>query len=60
MKLKYPNLLSPLQINNVVFRNRLTATPSNAHFVQGSETWPTDAIISHYAQKAKAGAAYVC
>ena len=60
MKLKYPELLSPLQINNVVLRNRLTATPSNAHFVQGSETWPTDAIISHYAQKAKAGAAYVC
>lgn len=60
MSLKYKELLSPLKIGNIVLRNRLAATASNAHFVQGSETWPTDAIISHYAQKAKAGAAYVC
>ena len=60
MGLQYKELLSPLQIGNVVLRNRLVATASNAHFVQGSESWPTDAIISHYAQKAKAGAAYVC
>lgn len=60
MSLKYKELLSPLKINNVVLRNRLAATASNAHFIQGSESWPTDALISHYAQKAKAGAAYVC
>lgn len=59
MALKYPDLLSPIKINNVVLRNRLIATPSNPHFVQATEKWPTEALISHYADKAKSGAAVV-
>ena len=59
MALKYKNLLSPVKINNVVLRNRLIATPSNPHFVQATEKFPTEALISHYANKAKAGAAVV-
>ncbi len=59
MALKYQNLLSPIRIGNVVLRNRLIATPSNPHFVQATEKWPTEALISHYANKAKAGAAVV-
>ena len=55
----YSHLLSPVKINNVVLRNRLIATPSNPHFVQGPEKWPTEGLISHYANKAKAGAAVV-
>ena len=59
MALKYKNLLSPVKINNVVLRNRLIATPSNPHFVQATEKFPTEALITHYANKAKAGAAVV-
>lgn len=59
MSLKYSNLLSPIKINNVVLRNRLICTASNPHFVQSTEKWPTEALISHYANKAKAGAAVV-
>lgn len=59
MSLKYAKLLSPIKINNVVLRNRLISTASNPHFIQATEKWPTEALISHYANKAKAGAAVV-
>ena len=59
MSLKYSKLLEPIKINNVVLRNRLISTASNPHFVQATEKWPTEALISHYANKAKAGAAVV-
>lgn len=59
MPLKYQNLLSPIRINQVVLRNRLICTASNPHFIQATEKWPTEALISHYANKAKAGAAVV-
>ena len=56
---KYKNLLSPITIGNLLLRNRFETTLSNPHFVQGPETWPTDALISHYARKAQNGAAVV-
>lgn len=59
MSLKYANLLSPIEINGVMLRNRLICTASNPHFIQATEKWPTEALISHYANKAKAGAAVV-
>ncbi|MCD7846340.1 MAG: FAD-dependent oxidoreductase [Oscillospiraceae bacterium] len=59
MTQKYQSLLSPIKINDVVLRNRLIVTPSNPHFVQSTEKWPTEALITHYANKAKSGAAIV-
>lgn len=59
MSLKYDQLLSPIKINNVVLRNRLICTASNPHFIQATEKWPTEALITHYANKAKNGAAVV-
>ena len=59
MVLKYPHLLEPIEINGVMLRNRLICTASNPHFIQATEKWPTEALISHYANKAKAGAAVV-
>lgn len=56
---KYTNLLSPLKIGKTVFKNRLTATPSKPHFLQGPEPYPTEAVITHFANKAKNGAALV-
>lgn len=56
---KYPNLFSPVKIGNVILRNRLIATCGSPHFVQGQESWPTEGFITHYANKAKGGAAVV-
>ncbi|MBN1832662.1 MAG: FAD-dependent oxidoreductase [Deltaproteobacteria bacterium] len=59
MSRRYQNLLSPIQIGNIVFKNRLIASPSAPLFVQGSENYPTEATITHYANKAKNGVALV-
>ena len=59
MALKYPHLLSPIIIGKTVFKNRLLAAPSRPHFVQGQEPYPTEALITHYANKARNGAAMV-
>ena len=57
MRNRYEMLLSPFKIGNVVFRNRLFTAPMGLHALQGGELYPTDAIITHYANKAKGGAA---
>jgi 2,4-dienoyl-CoA reductase-like NADH-dependent reductase (Old Yellow Enzyme family)/thioredoxin reductase len=56
---RYAHLLSPFQVGNVVFRNRIFTAPMGLHALQGGELYPTDAIITHYANKAKGGAAVV-
>ena len=56
---RYANLLSPFKVGNVVFRNRLFTAPMGLHALQGGELYPTEAIITHYANKAKGGAAVV-
>ena len=54
----YPNLFSPIQIGNVVFRNRIFAAP-NGNSMQGDENHPALPSITYYANKAKGGAACV-
>jgi 2,4-dienoyl-CoA reductase-like NADH-dependent reductase (Old Yellow Enzyme family)/NADPH-dependent 2,4-dienoyl-CoA reductase/sulfur reductase-like enzyme len=56
---KYPNVLSPIKVGNNVFRNRLLTSPSAPMRVQGPELYPTENLITHYANKAKSGAAMV-
>ena len=60
MHKKYPNLLSPLKIGNIVLKNRLIASPSRPPFIQGPEPYPSDALISHYAKKAKTASVVTC
>jgi 2,4-dienoyl-CoA reductase-like NADH-dependent reductase (Old Yellow Enzyme family)/NADPH-dependent 2,4-dienoyl-CoA reductase/sulfur reductase-like enzyme len=59
MTKKYQNLLSPIRLGDIFFRNRLVASRSNPLFIQGSEGYPTEALIAHYTSKAKNGAALV-
>ncbi len=59
MSQKYPHLLSPIKVGNVVFKNRLIASPSKPHFIQGPEPYPADSVITHFANKAKNGATVV-
>ena len=57
--MNYPHMLSPWRVGNVVLRNRLFSAPMGLHCLQGSEQYPTKAIIQHYAEKARGGAAVV-
>jgi 2,4-dienoyl-CoA reductase-like NADH-dependent reductase (Old Yellow Enzyme family)/thioredoxin reductase len=59
MSKKYQNMLSPIKVGNIVFKNRLIASRSSPIFVQGNETYPTEATITHYANKARNGVAVV-
>lgn len=55
---QFPHLFTPMQVGNVVFRNRIFCAPSN-HSMQGRENHPTEAAITYYANKARGGAALV-
>ena len=59
MSTDYSHVLSPVKVGNTVLRNRLTAAPSKPHLIQGPEPYPTEGLITHYANKAKGGAALV-
>ncbi len=59
MKSAYPNLLKPLVIRGKVIRNRMESANSLPHFLQGPERFPADSVITHYANRAKSGAAIV-
>ena len=50
---RYPHLLSPVRIRNVVLKNRIMLTPSPPHSLQGPENYPADAFRAHYSQMAK-------
>lgn len=58
-EIRYGKLLSPIKIGNVVLKNRMTSTPSTPHFLQGVENYPTEKWITHFANRAKNGAAVV-
>lgn len=57
--MKYRKLLSPIRINNVVLKSRMSASNALPHFTQGPERYPNDAIIEHLAGIAANGAAFV-
>ena len=56
---RYPHLLSPLKVRNVVFKNRMYASKALPHFIQGPENYPADPTIEYYANLARNGAAVV-
>ena len=57
--IKYPNMLQPVKVGNMVLKNRLAASNSVMYFLQGGENFPTQQLITHVANKAKNGAAIV-
>ena len=57
--MSYDSLLSPIKIRNTVFKNRMISTASTPHFLQGTEKAPGEKIISHFANRARNGAAVV-
>jgi len=59
MKNKYGHLMAPIKVGSLLLKNRLISTNSMPHFLQGPERYPSDAIIHHFASRAKNGAAIV-
>lgn len=59
MHIRYKHLLSPIQIGNVMLKNRMTATAATPHFLQGTEPFPTEKWITHLVNRAKNGAAAI-
>ena len=59
MSIRYKHLLSPLKVGNMVLKNRMTAAPSTPHFLQGIEEHYTEKMVTHFANRARNGAALV-
>lgn len=59
MQNRYSHLFSPLNIHGVTLRNRIIQTASCPHFIQGSEKYPSEGLITYHASNAKGGAAVV-
>ena len=59
MKERYPHILDPIQVGSVLFKNRLLTAPTGLHALQGDESYPTEAVIKTFANKARGGAAAV-
>ncbi len=59
MNCNYPHIFSPLPVRGFVLKNRLESANSHPHFLQGPEPHPTQGPITHYANRAKSGAAIV-
>ena len=53
MSNRYELLLSPIQVGNVLLKNRMVSTAGIPHMLQGTEEYPTDRLISHLANRAK-------
>ncbi|MCR3922627.1 MAG: FAD-dependent oxidoreductase [Firmicutes bacterium] len=56
---KYPNLFAPLQVGNVLFRNRIFASATGHLDLRKDNTLSDDALF-YYERKAIGGAAQVC
>ena len=56
---KFQNILSPIQIGNRLFRNRIFASPTGTQFTT-INNMPTDEAIYYCERKAQGGAASVC
>ncbi len=56
---RYAALTQPLKIRNKVMKSRFVYPVAQPHFLQANETYPADAIIEYYANRAKNGTALI-
>lgn len=59
MSRQFQHLLSPIQIGTHILKSRMIAPQALPHYLQGSEPYPSEAIIQHVSNIAKNGAAIV-
>lgn len=57
---RYKNMTSPFRLpNGVILRNRMICPPSEPHYIQAGENFPSEGLIMHYARRAQNGAALI-
>ena len=59
MSRKYKTMMSPLKVGNVILKSRFLSANALPHFLQGPETYPSDAVVDYLVGLAKNGAAIV-
>ena len=59
MSKEYRSLLSPIEVGNLILKNRMVCTSSLPHILQGPEDYPAEPMIDHFMRQAKNGAAVV-
>ena len=59
MSRQFQHLLSPIQIGSHILKSRMIASQALPHYLQGSEPYPSEAIIHHVSNIARNGAAIV-
>lgn len=59
MSRQFQHLLSPIQIGSHILKSRMIAPQALPHYLQGSEAYPSEAIIHHVSNIARNGAAIV-
>ena len=55
----YPHLLSPMKVENTLFKNRIFTAPTGVHALQHGEPGFQEAVITHFGNRARSGAAMV-
>lgn len=55
----YENLMSPIRIGKHMIKNRIIAAPVTIHSASNGETYPTEAAMNFFVQRARAGAGIV-
>ena len=66
MERKFPTMFSPITIGargrwpGIIYKNRIWTAPTGAHLLQPSGLpYPSEAVIAHYREKARGGAANI-
>ena len=65
MERKYPNMFSPITIGargrwpGLIYKNRIWTAPTGVHLLGAGEPYPNEAVIAHYREKARGGAACI-
>jgi 2,4-dienoyl-CoA reductase-like NADH-dependent reductase (Old Yellow Enzyme family)/thioredoxin reductase len=59
MKSDYKNLMSPIRVGKHLLKNRIIAAPVTLHSASNGESYPTEAAMNFFSQRAKEGAGMV-
>lgn len=56
---KYQNLMSPIRVGKHLLKNRIIAAPVTLHSASNGESYPNEAAMNFFVQRARAGAGLV-
>lgn len=59
MQTRYQNLMRPIRVGKHILKNRIIAAPVTLHSASNGESYPSEAAINFFVQRAKAGAGLV-